>query len=92
MTREAALGYTTFLPCCGELPETAGPDVARQVLTVVIPLTDTMRTPADLAAALRQAASQVQAGYGNGRIRDKMNNFAGEFDITTTHTETGATT
>jgi hypothetical protein len=53
-----------------------------QRLTVAIPLTDVMRTPEDLADALRQVASKVQSGTGTGKVRDKMNNFAGEFDIT----------
>jgi hypothetical protein len=56
--------------------------VTGQRLTVSIPLTDTMRTPDDLAAALRQAASKIQGGTGTGKIRDKTGDFAGEFDIT----------
>lgn len=51
-------------------------------LTLVIHLgNDAMRTPDDLAEALRRAASRIQAGYGNGKIRDINGNYAGTYDI-----------
>jgi hypothetical protein len=65
-----------------QAPAPTEPPASAPRLTVVIPLTDSMRTPEDLAGALRQAASKIQSGTGNGKIRDKWGDFAGEFDIT----------
>jgi hypothetical protein len=59
-----------------------GTEPVAQTLNVSIPLTSTMRTPDDLADALRQIASAVQSGTGTGQIRGKTGSSAGSFDIT----------
>lgn len=43
---------------------------------------DAMRTPEDIATALGDVASRVQAGYGNGNIRDLNGNAVGTYEIT----------
>jgi hypothetical protein len=40
-----------------------------------------MQTPEDIADALQKAASHVQAGYGNGVIRDVNGNSVGSYAI-----------
>lgn len=49
--------------------------------TLEITLGDDMRSPDDLAWALRQVASSVQGGTGTGKIRDLCGDFVGKFDI-----------
>ena len=44
---------------------------------------EAMQTPEDIAEALRKTASHVQAGYGNGTIRDLDGNSVGSYDIRT---------
>lgn len=43
---------------------------------------DAMKSPEDIADALRKAASHIQAGYGNGSVRDLNGNTVGSYDIT----------
>ena len=43
---------------------------------------DAMRTPDDIAGALRQVASTVQGGTGSGKVWDVNGNNVGTFDIT----------
>jgi len=42
---------------------------------------EAMQTPDDIADALQRTASHVQAGYGNGTIRDLNGNSVGSYDI-----------
>ena len=52
-----------------------------ETLTVTIPLTDQMRTPEDLAGALRKVANGVQGGHGNGTLYRPEGDKAGTWDI-----------
>jgi hypothetical protein len=52
-----------------------------QKFVLTIELGETMRSPDDIARAVRQAADQVRAGHGTGKVRDRFNRFTGEFDI-----------
>ena len=52
-----------------------------ETLTVTIPLTDKVYAPPTLAAALRQAASEIQAGHGNGTIWSLRDERIGTWDI-----------
>jgi len=43
---------------------------------------DAMRSPDDIAAALRRVALKVQGGTGTGKVWDVNGNAVGAFDIT----------
>lgn len=52
-----------------------------QKFTLTLDMVSTMRSPEQLADALRQAANKVQSGTSNGKIRDAYGDFRGEFNI-----------